>query len=701
VTDFNGCTGVTSVEVVESTSLDPQIIGDTAFCSGDVLILDAGDAFETYLWNTGLNTSSISVTSGGVYSLTVTDLSGCTGETTIQIDENIQPFATVTTSADVCNTPADGSVLDFSDFVTGGELTGIWTEISGTPSGAAGSFPVLDFDGVAPDVYQFQYSTNTAVWPCQDESYVINITVRECACPNPQINPGAPICNDNGVLDVESLLQATTVTGGVWEIIAVPGGQNAATLTGTTFDAANSDPGFYEVQYTISGAPPGCPLTSTSLIEVVDAPYAGISGDPALVCIGEDSVIFLEQLILEEDQGGQWIETSQNQSTGGSFNDLFGSFNTTSQLAGTYTFEYIVSIGSPCADVSTTVEVIIEALPMADAGQDFELICAQPTISLGGPGTSTGPEFEYLWTTADGVIEDSQLQNPVVEFAGTYTLMVRNMVTGCESFDEVTILANDQLPTGIDAFVVSPPCFEDVYGTVDVLGIIGGTPPFHYTLNDNGPTTNPNFTNVLPGPYNLEVMDANGCTHDTSFTITAPQQLFSEIIGAISVEEDDTVTMNYTFGPTVPDSVVWWTDAEILCIGCEVLVFKAENSMDVFLTIYDENGCWITTSVPLFVKKARTVYVPNVFSPNGDDINDYFTLYTKADVINITDFRVFTRWGEVVFKRDEILPNVDQLGWDGKMNGEALLPGVYVYTATVNYSDGLKEVLKGDISIVR
>src|SRR5687768_14311140 len=97
----------------------------------------------------------------------------------------------------------------------------------------------------------------------------------------------------------------------------------------------------------------------------------------------------------------------------------------------------------------------------------------------------------------------------------------------------------------------------------------------------------------------------------------------------------------------------------------------------------------------------RDVFIPNVFSPNGDNINDWFTLYTDADLKEISLLEIYTRWGDLVFRKTNFLPNDDTQGWDGKFRGETLNPGVYVYRIEILYGDDLVEKLAGDITIVR
>ena len=83
VTDENGCTGSTSQLVIEFDSIEFVILGQLGICNGTETMLDAG-IYETYLWSTGAVTQTIIVNSEGDYSVTVTDLNGCTASRSVQ-----------------------------------------------------------------------------------------------------------------------------------------------------------------------------------------------------------------------------------------------------------------------------------------------------------------------------------------------------------------------------------------------------------------------------------------------------------------------------------------------------------------------------------------------------------------------------------------------------------------------------------------
>ena len=88
------------------------------------------------------------------------------------------------------------------------------------------------------------------------------------------------------------------------------------------------------------------------------------------------------------------------------------------------------------------------------------------------------------------------------------------------------------------------------------------------------------------------------------------------------------------------------------------------------------------------------VYVPNVFSPNGDGIND--VLYVRSDFARGLNFKVYNRWGGLVYETSEV-----GAGWDGKYRNQDCQEGVYFYVAEVSFNGGGSVVKKGSVTIVR
>lgn len=94
------------------------------------------------------------------------------------------------------------------------------------------------------------------------------------------------------------------------------------------------------------------------------------------------------------------------------------------------------------------------------------------------------------------------------------------------------------------------------------------------------------------------------------------------------------------------------------------------------------------------------IYVPNVFSPNGDQVNDLFFILPSTDVqINSIEGTIFDRWGNMVYYSEQM-----PFTWDGRSKDQPVLPGVYVYVLKVNYQlsgEEVVEILKGDVTVLR
>jgi gliding motility-associated-like protein len=99
------------------------------------------------------------------------------------------------------------------------------------------------------------------------------------------------------------------------------------------------------------------------------------------------------------------------------------------------------------------------------------------------------------------------------------------------------------------------------------------------------------------------------------------------------------------------------------------------------------------------VDETRRVYIPTVFSPNRDGINDYF-YFQSPDPGTILSLQVFDRWGNQVFEARDIPFNNELLGWNGNSRGERASPGSYVWQAAVSFVDGKVAMWSGDVSII-
>ena len=95
------------------------------------------------------------------------------------------------------------------------------------------------------------------------------------------------------------------------------------------------------------------------------------------------------------------------------------------------------------------------------------------------------------------------------------------------------------------------------------------------------------------------------------------------------------------------------------------------------------------------------IYAPNVFSPNNDGVNDFFTLAGNNAAVTIKSLRVFNRWGDMLYLGTNLPLGAERTGWDGTFGGRDIPPDVFVYVAVVSFIDGEEIVIKGDITLMR
>jgi len=149
------------------------------------------------------------------------------------------------------------------------------------------------------------------------------------------------------------------------------------------------------------------------------------------------------------------------------------------------------------------------------------------------------------------------------------------------------------------------------------------------------------------------------------------------------------------------DHIVWRADTTLSCLDCFLPNAHPRYTHTYYATGYDKNGCFTSDSVTVFVRcNGDLVFIPNTFTPNGDGNNDHF--FPRGEGIDqMSSFRVFNRWGEMVFERSNINVNDELAGWDGTYKGQALPPDTYVYIMQSRCEDGSTVQWKGDINLLR
>lgn len=627
---------------------------------------------------------------------------GCPISADLTLEVIAPPTATVNSSVTVCNSAGSGQYSTFVDLyaqVVSGDKNGTFADTDN--SGAKITGGQYDFNGVTPGSYTFTYTTNSAIAPCNENTYTIEVIVEDCNCPSVATNNPGNLCSDNATINLDNL--KITAESGTWSIISQPPGSNPATITGSSFNGTNADPGNYTISFTLSNTPPvGCATSSQQSFKISQSLSAGTTPDKISQCQSESQLVNLSTLLKGASPGGKWTEVSSVQSKNNAQNIANGFFDTQNQNPGLYLIEYKVTPELPCQESSVIVTIEINENPTANAGPDKQLTCSEPTVSIGSSLSSSGNGISYSWTGNVGSPYSLLTQT---NLPGTYQLTVSNTVTGCSATDNVSVtLANDvPLPENLE--IDSIKCFGQSDAKIKFDKIQGGTAPYTVYLNDVDFGNAQYFTKLPPGTYNLKIVDINGCQSVQDITITEPDKIYLELGSDVSVELGDSIEIDPFINIPLNqiDTIIWTpliNGPNGSCAGCFNHVLHPYYTTPLEMLVIDKNGCRITDKMYITVDVVRQVYFPNIFSPNDDALNERFYPFADDRVVRIAEFRIFDRWGNMVFEQTNFQPNDFDKGWDGTRNGKHLNAGVYVYYAVVEFRDGAKKIIKGDVTLV-
>lgn len=145
----------------------------------------------------------------------------------------------------------------------------------------------------------------------------------------------------------------------------------------------------------------------------------------------------------------------------------------------------------------------------------------------------------------------------------------------------------------------------------------------------------------------------------------------------------------------------WSPPDGLTCTDCEGPTAQPLTSTRYQVRATDANGCSAEAEVSVAVQNLCVDMVPNAFTPNGDDLNEWFYPLTHPCVKRVLRWTVSNRWGQKMFDRLDFAPNRPELGWDGTADGTEQPMDTYVWFAEFLLYDGKKVAKKGDVALVR
>ena len=354
-----------------------------------------------------------------------------------------------------------------------------------------------------------------------------------------------------------------------------------------------------------------------------------------------------------------------------------------------------------CSNILDTVVIANQALPVADAGNPFNIACFGEVATLNGSGSSGNALLNFLWSTTDGsFVAGHTAANVQINEPGQYYLLVTNTGNGCTDTDDVLVSPRDPIAK---SKVLQPNCFGEK-GSILVDTVAGAKPPLTYSIDGGQHYTTQNFfANLLPGIYHIEVLDANGCGTTLSDTIIAalPFEITLTPTALIALGESYQIELEINSPLNVIANVQWTPSTGLSCDNCLNPIATPLTTTAYKVVIANDKGCTDNASLALRVDKRVDIYVPNIFAPNSTN-NNILTVYANdRSVYEIKSFQIFDRWGELVYQQYHFPPNDEKFGWDGNLNSQAMNPAVFVWYAVVSLIDGSEVLLSGDVTLER
>lgn len=237
---------------------------------------------------------------------------------------------------------------------------------------------------------------------------------------------------------------------------------------------------------------------------------------------------------------------------------------------------------------------------------------------------------------------------------------------------------------------------KECEGSIRVHASNGHGMPYTYLWNDGN--TDTLRQHLCEGTYRLTYSDTNGCTYRDSTTIN-----LSHSLDNLNAWADDTMifaglSTQLHVTPIAGASYLWSPATSLDNPTSTDPVASPEESTLYSVIVNDNNGCSDTLLVHLSCTRLgcgeEELFVPNVFTPNGDGTND--KLCFRYQYISEFHFSLYNRWGEEVFHTD----NVNDC-WDGRYKESDCPAGVYMYTCQYRCITGQSNEIKGDITLIR
>jgi gliding motility-associated-like protein len=454
--------------------------------------------------------------------------------------------------------------------------------------------------------------------------------------------------------------------------------------TGNVVNHLYSATGLYTVTMIAIGNS-GCADTSIQQInvQVNGIPVASIIADTER-CAFQNIVFSANVVSTDPITIQQWRLSNGVTAVGPTFSYLFN-------IPGTYSLRFISGTDFGCFDTAFHT-IVIRPVPLINASNSLTL-CLGNTAQLNVTGASN-----YQWIPAQG-LSCTTCPNPVASSIITtpYVVTATNLF-GCAAYDTVVVTVIQPMN-----LVVSPNDSICIGSSSNLLATGATTYVWSPAATLSSSTAaNPVATPLITTGYRVVGYDGFNCFTDTAFVIVAVGNFPTINLGpdlTLSTGTQHPLNSSITNGPI--SRWLWQPSTDLSCNNCPLPIATIKKDITYTVMVTSPYGCSATDTISFktFCESAQ-VFIPNAFTPDGDGINDVLMVRGKG-IASVKNFRIFNRWGELVFERSNFSPNIVSFGWDGRVRGVVGPPDVFVYTAEVICENGTSYVYKGNTSIIK
>ena len=645
----------TIIPVLASSGLFAQLPNDTTICSGQnnsfnltpIVPLNAG--ILSYQWNDLSQNDTLSVNQSGTYWVSVTN--GCqTASDTINITINPIPVLTSVLADTICHQQNTNLTLTSSI-----PATFTWNAINNvsitgeTTTNSNSSIIQDNLSNNSSGIQVVSYAVTTTAGTCSS-TVSIQITVIP-PLTAPIITASGPItfCTGGSVT-----LSSNYSTGNNWST-----GETSQSITVSSSST---------ITLTISNN--GCSSPSTSIIITelnASFPTALLSGGGTF-CQGQN----VTPVTVNFTGAGPWTLSYQingvNQTPISTSNSTFN----LGQNAGNYVLTSLVDLN--CTNtVNDTTLIVINPVPVINVSPIT--LCFGSTGILTSAVNLTGGT--YLWSP-NGETTASINVAPIAtsSYSVVYTL------NNCPSLtDTATVVVNPLPITSFSADTLNG-CAPL---TVNFTGTSNGDPNSCLWNLSNGQTLsgcNPSYTFNQPGCYDVTFTSSlNGCSSSVNASQyicieNNPIALFTANPNMISPDNSTVHFFNLSSGAT---SYQWnfGDDQSSIEVSPSHVYDVNEGDYSVTLLATSPLGCTSEYTLTIIYEEDLVFYVPNSFTPDGDQFNQVFVpIFSSAVDQSSYHLSIFDRWGELIFESFDL-----HVGWDGtyKVNQGMVQDGMYIW----------------------